>query len=97
MTTIHLHGPSEVAAAAALNTEGPPPIVPSATQASAAEQTPTDKDQGEPSTSSWSSMLGLWAWKKNSKDDAALVALTAPAVAQEAPGKTTTQQTNGKP
>lgn len=97
VSALCLHTPSEVAAAAALNTEGPPSIVPSAIEVPAADQTPTDKDSGKQSASSWSSVLGLWAWKKNSKDDAIPVALATPAIAQEAPGKTTAQQTDGKP
>jgi hypothetical protein len=80
----------DVAAAAALNTEGLPPIVPTAIQ------TPADEDQGKPTTSSWSSMLGLWAWKKNPQHDATPAALAAPAVAQEAPAKTTIQRTDDK-
>jgi hypothetical protein len=88
LTALHLHTPSDVAAAAALNTEGLPPIVPTAIQ------TPADEDQGNPTTSSWSSMLGLWAWKKNPKHDATPAALAAPAVAQEAPAKTTIQRTD---
>jgi hypothetical protein len=80
----------DVAAAAALNTEGLPPIVPTAIQ------TPADEDQGNPTTSSWSSMLGLWAWKKNPKHDATPAALAAPAVAQEAPVKTAIQRTDEK-
>jgi hypothetical protein len=89
-TALHLHTPSDVAAAATLNTEGLPPIVPTAIQA------PADEDQGKPPTSSWSSMLGLWAWKKNPKDDAMPAALAAPAVAQEAPARTTIQRTDEK-
>ncbi|KAF2130735.1 hypothetical protein P153DRAFT_383960 [Dothidotthia symphoricarpi CBS 119687] len=87
----------EVAAAAALNSEGPSPMASSAASSPAPEKLQAKKEEikasasptpSASSTSSWSSLLGLWAWKKDAKRE------TTPAAA---PAKDITDAAKGKP
>jgi hypothetical protein len=89
----------EVAAAAALNSEGSAPIAPTtATVTPPPVLTPTSaKEDVKPSSSSWSDALGFWAWKKSPQKDVVPPALAAPAVTQEAPVKSTTGEQTKKP
>ncbi|KAH7090568.1 hypothetical protein FB567DRAFT_589954 [Paraphoma chrysanthemicola] len=63
----------EVAAAAAAKGQAPVPITTSAVPAPPLESLPVKhvaaaEETTRPTDSSWSSMLGLWAWKKGAKN-----------------------------
>jgi hypothetical protein len=90
---------SEVAAAAALNSQSTTPMASNAISPPAPQQLPAPlvgakedpKVHTSDSTSSWSSMLGLWAWDKNYKND------VAPGAQKPAPSQSKVDETVGKP
>lgn len=92
-------GCRDVAAAAAANSENPAAIAPAATATPppALTQPPPVEHEIKPASTSWSDALGFWAWKKRPQQDAVPAALAAPAVAQEAPVKSTTAEQIKKP
>lgn len=89
----------EVAAAAAANSENPAAIAPTAMTITPppAPTTPPAKDEVKPATTSWSDMLGLWAWKKRPQEGPVPAAPADPAVSQEAQVKSTTAKQIQKP
>lgn len=90
---------SDVAVAAAANSENPAAIAPATTTVTPplASRPPPATEETQSATSSWSDALGFWAWKKSPQQDAVPAALAAPAVAQEAPVKSTTGVQTKKP
>ncbi|KAF2624234.1 hypothetical protein BU25DRAFT_348479 [Macroventuria anomochaeta] len=89
----------DVVAAAAANSENPAAIASAATTVTPppAPTLPPVKEETKPASTSWSDALGFWAWKKSPQQDAVPAGLAAPAVAQEAPVKSTTEEQIRKP
>ncbi|KAJ4340783.1 hypothetical protein N0V95_007391 [Ascochyta clinopodiicola] len=88
----------DIAAAAAANSENPAAIAPATTTATPPPaSTPPVKEETKPATTSWSDALGLWAWRKSSQKDPVPAALAVPAVAQEGPVKSKTEEQIKKP
>ncbi|KZM21478.1 uncharacterized protein EKO05_0006222 [Ascochyta rabiei] len=88
----------DVAAAAAANNKNPASIAPATSTATPPPTSiPPVKEETQPATTSWSDALGFWAWKKSPQKDPVPAALAAPAVAQEAPVRSKTEEQIKKP
>ncbi|KAF2847752.1 hypothetical protein T440DRAFT_470804 [Plenodomus tracheiphilus IPT5] len=81
-------------AAATSTPDASAPLAPSAVAPTVPEQSPFKVDEvkaSEPSSSSWSSMLGLWAWKKDTNQT------TMSSTTATAPPKDSIAESKGKP
>ena len=70
----------ELAAANASSTPNPVPVASSAVAPPPAEQLQAKKEEAvasAPADNSWSNVLGLWAWKKDNKTEAAPATATS--------------------
>lgn len=84
------HGIREMAAAGSLQNESSPNS-PSATPPTVPEQLSPKDEVKASGSASWSSMLGLWAWSKDSKNTTVSTTATTP------PSKENSTDLKGKP